>query len=154
MRNCVASIALLFICVVAKSQTEPDIYLRLLNNQPGAGNVEIVQDAGVADLVKSHIESNKTYPVIDGYRIQLYSGSGGNARKEAEETKAKAMVHFPGQQVYLTWNAPFWRVRVGNFRNKSESLLLREKLKVIFPNCYPVKESGIRIADLDAKEGL
>jgi hypothetical protein len=130
------------------AQTSIDVFTKLDARAPGSGYVDLQQDAGIADLVKMDVEANTKLGTIDGFRIQLYSGSGSASKKEAQDAKSAAMSAFPDQKVYLTFTAPFWRVRVGNFRNKSESLPVYYRLKRTFPNCYPVKDSGIRIADL------
>ncbi len=135
-----------FISVVAQETTE--VFTQLQTSAEGDGTVTIHQDAGIADMMKNHVEQNKHYSNIDGYRIQIYSGSGVDSKKEAQNMKGMAMSSFPDQKVYLTYTAPFWRVRVGNFRNKSESLQVYYELKKSFPNCYPVKDNSIRIQDL------
>jgi hypothetical protein len=125
-----------------------DILLRLSTSNAGEGKVVVVQDAGIADMIKMHVEQNKQFSTLEGYRIQIYSSSSADSKKTAQEMKAMAMAAFPDQKVYLTYTAPFWRVRVGNFRNKSESMQVYHQLKKSFPNCYPIKDSGIKIQDL------
>ncbi|PZX14538.1 sporulation related protein [Breznakibacter xylanolyticus] len=131
-----------------QAQTAPDIFQRLSANTPSEGNVRLVQENGIADLVKLHIEQNQSSPGIDGYRIQLFSGSGASARKEAEDTKSRLMSAFPDTKAYLTYNAPFWRVRAGDYRNKSELLHTFQQMRKVFPNCYPVRDNTIRHTDL------
>lgn len=130
------------------AQEGVDIFQRLEVKENGAGRVDLVQDQGIADLVKLHVESNKRNAVIEGFRVQVYSGSGSNSKREAQEAKGMAMSAYPDHKVYLTFTAPFWRVRVGNFRTKSESLAVYHQLKKVFPNCYPVKDQTIKITDL------
>ncbi len=148
MRHISILISLLLISLTGYSQTTKDIFQRLADDTPSEGTVRIIQEPGVADMVKQHIEQNKKSPGIDGFRIQLYSGSGTSSRKEAEDVKSRMMSAFPNQKVYLTYNAPFWRVRAGNYRNKSESMQLFSQLRGIFPNCYPVKDNTIKFSDL------
>jgi hypothetical protein len=148
MRHISILISLLLISLTGYSQTTKDIFQRLADDSPSEGTVRIIQEPGVADMVKQHIEQNKKSPGIDGFRIQLYSGSGTSSRKEAEDVKSRMMSAFPNQKVYLTYNAPFWRVRAGNYRNKSESMQLFSQLRGIFPNCYPVKDNTIKFSDL------
>jgi hypothetical protein len=139
------------LCAMANglsAQTSIDIFSLLAAQNAAYGKVELVQGQGVADLVKVDVASNARSATIEGFRIQLYSGSGQNSKREAQEVKSAAMSAFPGQKAYLTFTAPFWRVRVGNFRNKSESLPVYYQLKKSFPNCYPVKDNAIRITDL------
>ncbi len=143
-------IGFIFIAITlqAYGQDEQDIFLRLSTPSKNGGKVVVDQDPTIAAMVRNHVEQNKTHTTIEGYRVQIYSGSGQNSKNEAQDVKGVAMSQFPVQKVYLTYTAPFWRVRMGNFRTKSESLQTYYQLKRSFPNCYPVKENAIRIDDL------
>ena len=141
-------VVLLFTISLAQAQTSTNIFERLETPNGSEGTIRIIQDDGVAEMVKQHIEQNKKSAGIDGYRIQLYSGSGDASRREAENIKGQMMSAFPNQKVYLTYTAPFWRVRTGNYRNKSELLYEYQQLKSIFPNCYPIRDNTIRYTDL------
>ncbi|TAJ14239.1 SPOR domain-containing protein [Marinilabiliaceae bacterium JC017] len=112
------------------------------------GKIIIHQEEGIADLVETHIEMNKRAAGIDGYRIQLYSGAGPRAKKEALEVKSKFLSTFPEEDVEIRYNAPFWRVRVGNYRHKHETLPLMTQLKKYFPNCYAVKDGAVKMEKL------
>ena len=52
-----------------------------------------------------------------GYRIQLYNGSEQKARK----FKALFNIEFPGNFSKLVYNAPEWKVQVGNYKTKLEA---------------------------------
>ena len=53
-----------------------------------------------------------------GYRVQLYNGPD---RNEATAVKAAFTRRFPGVRSYLTYVAPSFRVKVGDFRTRSEA---------------------------------
>lgn len=147
MKNSLFVIGFVFICTFGWSQnnevsSSQDIF-GMLSSPTGSGNVEIYQDASIKKLVVSHIESNSRIDVIDGYRIQLYSGSSKMAKSDAASAKAKFLSAFPDVPVYLEYNAPFWRVRVGDFRSKNESLELYSLVKPMFSESYPVKDSQV-----------
>ena len=52
-----------------------------------------------------------------GYRIQLYNGNEQKARKY----RARFAVEFPGNTSKLVYNAPEWKVQVGNYKTKLEA---------------------------------
>ena len=59
-----------------------------------------------------------------GYRVQIYNGPD---RGKAIAIKAEFMHNNPGVRTYLTYNSPCFRVKVGNYRNRSDALgMLRE----------------------------
>lgn len=66
-----------------------------------------------------------------GYRIQLYNGNENNARKY----QALFSVEFPGNYSKLVYNAPEWKVHVGNYKTKLEAdkdiILFKDKFSGI-----------------------
>lgn len=89
-------------------------------------------------------QNNYNKKNIDGYRIQIYSGSGVAAKKEALDSKVKFLSQFPNEKVYVVYSAPFWRVRIGDYRFRSEAMTLLGKVKRQFPGSYTVKDNSIR----------
>lgn len=100
--------------------------------------------AQLDSLVQNFLHDNNEMQTLDGYRIQLFSGSGAKAKTEAQQTKQKFTAAFPLEKVYVVYNAPFWRVRVGDFRFRSEALPLLEKVKKQFPSSYTVRDNTVR----------
>jgi len=117
-------------------------------NVPGEGKINIHEEEGISFLLDTYIEMNKRNSYVDGYRIQLYSGSGQKAKHAAMNVKSELLELFPDEQIYMSFTAPFWIVRVGNYRNKYEALGLLIKLRKEFPNSYIVKDGTIRMEDL------
>lgn len=118
------------------------------HSQGGEGRVTIHQDAGIEAMMVDHQQGNSQIAVLEGYRIQLYSGSGVNSKREAMAVKIKFLGLFPDEKVDLFYNAPFWRVRVGNYRFKNEALPLLTKVKKHFPSSYMVKDNQVKKSDL------
>lgn len=81
---------------------------------------------------------------LEGYRIQIYSGSGPSAKSDYQNAKNQVLTSFPAVRTYGTYNAPSWRVRVGDFRYRSEALPLFNKLRLQFPSCYIVRDKDIK----------
>ncbi len=123
-------------------------FREICNAKSDSGSVTIMQDSGIEELIGIHIDVNKRNNGIDGFRIQLYLGSNNNAKREATDVKGKLLSLFPEERPYVMYEAPFWRVQVGNFRSKNESLELYRKLKKEFPSCYPVPVDNISLSSL------
>lgn len=115
----------------------------------GAGRVEINQDVRVDSLLSRHIMANAKTNGINGYRIQIYRGSGRNARENANETKAEFISEFPDISSYLRFDPPnYFKVRVGDYRTKHDAYPYFKKVKRKFPNAYIVTDI-ITYPDLD-----
>lgn len=65
-----------------------------------------------------------------GYRIQAYNGQ---SRDEANAVKAELLRRFPDQKAYLLYQAPNFRVRVGNFLTQREGNDLRKIVASLYP---------------------
>jgi len=119
----------------------------LQQNSEEEGVITIHQEEGIEFLLDTQIKMNQRSKGVDGYRIQLYSGSGPKGKKEAINVRGKFLSEFPDElvEIYTAFNPPFWRVRVGDYRHKHEALQLLSELKVIFPNCYVVKDGAVRM---------
>lgn len=115
----------------------------------GSGRVEINQDIRVDSLLSRHIMANAKTDGINGYRIQIYRGSGRNAREDANEAKAEFISEFPDIPSYLRFDPPnYFKVRVGDYRTKHDAYPDFKKVKREFPNAYLVTDI-INYPDLD-----
>ena len=71
---------------------------------------------------------------IPGWRVQVFSSNvQQTARAEAFRIKALVEARFPDLGVYESFSAPFWRVRVGDFRTREEAEEKRAELRRAFP---------------------
>lgn len=90
------------------------------------GNVEITKDCRLDTLTNRILELNEKEQKLDGYRIQLYSGS--NSRK-ANEIRTKFIKKYPEMDAYLDYKQPYFKVRIGNYRNIIEAQKMFYTLK-------------------------
>src|ERR1043165_2407267 len=63
-----------------------------------------------------------------GYRVQIYSG---NDRNKATKVKIDFMRRFPDVRTYMTYVAPQFRVKVGDFRSRGEAQELYSKVSTL-----------------------
>ncbi len=124
-------------------------FYKLSNRSVGQGEIVIHQSKVLEQMIDNFAIRNRVNPKVEGYRIQLYSGTGAPAKKESQEVKTRMLEYFPEEKVSVEYNAPFWRVRTGVFRHKHEALPLLRKIKSSFPNSYVVKDSGIQLSELN-----
>lgn len=74
---------------------------------------------------------------IRGFRVQIYNG---NDRKKANQAKLDFMKANPGIRSYLVYNNPQFRVRVGDFKGRSDASVLQKKLSLTFNPCMIVPD--------------
>lgn len=88
--------------------------------------VKIVGNQELDSLIQNNIDINKNISSIDGYRIQIFSGSD---RKLANAVKTKFKTDFPEAPVYLIYQQPYYKLRAGDFRNKIEAQVMYLQLQ-------------------------
>jgi hypothetical protein len=113
-----------------------------------AGKLRIVQDEAIDTLISRYIlMSSKIVQVndgnygMDGYRIQIYNSSHRNAREESNKTRADFISKFPGIASYQKYSEPgYFKVRVGDFRTKSEATKVFLAISRVYPDAYIVPD--------------
>src|SRR5687768_15335567 len=93
------------------------------------GNLELVQEAGIAKLMnaKVNVQKPKTMP---GFRVQL--GSSSN-RSEILELKTQFLRRHPEVRAYVTYQQPYFKLRVGDFEQRSEASVYMQDIYNAFP---------------------
>lgn len=102
--------------------------------------LSVNQDARIDSLLQRHIAMNKRINGTEGYRLEIFFSSGNRAREEALEVKTKFLKRYPDVQAYMIFQSPDFKVRVGNFRSKSEALALKHRIRRTHPNAFIVKD--------------
>lgn len=100
----------------------------------------ISRDVRLDSLVMRHIRVNKLKDGFDGYRVQLFSGSGTDARQEANDLRAEFMGIHPDVPAYLIYQVPNFKVRVGDFRTELEAIRLQRELSYQYPGGFVARD--------------
>ncbi|HEY1054683.1 MAG TPA: hypothetical protein VGE24_06090, partial [Emticicia sp.] len=94
----------------------------MVYGQVDSENVVIHKDPRVDLLVAKQIEINEvttrnTRRMANGFRIQVINT---NDRNKANAAKTKVYQSFPELKPYLIYQAPFFKLKVGNFKTREE----------------------------------
>lgn len=117
----------------------------MLSGQDG-GHVVVVQDPAIDTLLQKHVEMNEALLLntdnyaIDGYRIQIFEESGNKSSTRAREVMAEFSTKYPNVTVYLTWQAPNFKVRVGDFQSRMEAEGFLNKIKRSYPIAWVIRD--------------
>jgi hypothetical protein len=101
-------------------------------------NVEASSE--ISDLLKQQYDQNRKTGTFSGYRLQLYFGSGVQARAHAEKIRNDFNALHPDIRVYLSFKSPDFIVRAGDFRTKSDALKVLKSLTAGFANAFIVTD--------------
>ena len=98
------------------------------------------QDKRIDTLLQRHIEINKHLEGTSGYRIEIFFSSGTGSRSKALQVKTEFLKQFPDETAYMSFQTPNFKIRVGDFRTKSEALKLEKKISKNYPNAFIVSD--------------
>jgi hypothetical protein len=111
------------------------------NEPEGSGKITIIQDPRIDTLLSRSLAANKLLDGMAGFRIQIYRGSVRNAREEADKVRAKFISEYPDIESFVTFEKPNWfKVRVGNYRNKQEATKALYEIRRVFKDAYLIEE--------------
>lgn len=69
-----------------------------------------------------------------GYRIQVFADNNQRtAKNEAMTRERQVSALFPDVECYLSYKAPAWRLRVGDFKTREEAVAVMRQMKKAFP---------------------
>ena len=72
-------------------------------------------------------ESRKT---SKGYRLMIISTSN---RDEAIAARTKIYTHFPEIKSYLIYQSPYFKLKVGNFKERKDAESFQKQMNIYFP---------------------
>lgn len=75
-----------------------------------------------------------------GYRIQVVSTP---RRDDAFRKRSELLSRFPDQKVYVVFQSPNFKVRIGNFLKKEEAEKFKAQLNKIYPQGVYIVEDGV-----------
>lgn len=96
------------------------------------GVVTIDQDKEIDRL----LEFKKDLSTVNAFTIQIYSGSSGSARSEAQSTKNQVTSLYPEFSNYIEYEQPNYKIRVGNFRTRLEADRALMTVKKTYSNAF------------------
>lgn len=131
---------LLIVCLPLRFFGQGDIFSDLKTPAAGKGTVTIQQDPKIQLWVNKHIELNRKYKGFQGFRIQVYFGSGSDAKKSALSVRGAFTSKFPDLDCYLIYEAPYFKVRAGDFRTREEAYRHFNDILKEFPGSFVVED--------------
>lgn len=131
---------------ITNAQDVKSIINDLNTSKSGQGKVRVLQDESIDGLlgnyfvidstsVTNRFTDNSSYVRTKGYKIQVFSGNNqAKSKIEAQEKYTAVKEAFPEYEAVITYNEPFWRVRVGNFITRDGADIVLKELRKKFPS--------------------
>jgi hypothetical protein len=99
------------------------------------GEIISVNQKGINDLVTKYKTILKNKNGIDGWRLQIKFTS---KRKDILPYQIKFTNLYPKISTQITFESPYYKLTVGNFRTKNEALKIKHEISKNFPGNHPV----------------
>lgn len=130
----------------AQSSLQKKEILKELNSVvPGKGHVSVYEDESISHVVGRPMAPPRTvytsgdgatqYYRIRGYKIQAFSGNNQRTSKNEAQHKQQLINNaYPNLETVVLFESPFWRLRVGNFENRSDAEEVLKEMVRSFPS--------------------
>jgi hypothetical protein len=102
-----------------------------------AQNIKVIAPERVDSLLNAQGAKNKEANSISGYRIQIMQSPD---RQKANDSKILLLEKFPDMDVYITFQAPNYKVRVGNYTQRIDCVNIYKQLLNNFPQSFVVPD--------------
>ena len=99
--------------------------------------VKIKYENGIDSLIIKNQEIINKNDGILGWRVQLIFKS---TKEEINKTRVDFIKLYPKIPTYLTYDPPYYKICVGNFRTKNEALKLNNFIRKNYVEAYPVQK--------------
>ena len=107
--------------------------------------VTIIQSDDIKQLLDKEKQVNKSTSTIKGWSIQILSSDD---RSKITELKGVFLNTYPNTPVDWDYEAPYYKLRAGAYRSKTEATRLLYKVREQFPDAYIVRNNKISPIDL------
>jgi hypothetical protein len=103
---------------------------------PDTNSIVVYKDPRIDLLVKKQAQINEettrdARKAGKGFRLLVINT---NKREDAIAAKSKVYTYFPELKAYLLYQSPYYKLKVGNFKERKEAEDYQKKMKRYFPN--------------------
>ena len=99
------------------------------------GKITIDGDPRIDSLMIQQTKINNQKDGISGYRIQIKNTT---TQKDANTLRTQFSRDFPELKSYLRYNAPYYKIRIGDYLTKLEAQKDLIKIKKKYKGAYPI----------------
>jgi hypothetical protein len=103
-------------------------------------NLSVNQDERLDKMLNWHIEKNIKMDGMEGFRVEVFFSADYDALEQAKNQKVKFLSKYPDYAVHIKYDAPNFKVRIGDFRTKNEALKLLKEIDRNYPMAFIVPD--------------
>lgn len=125
-----------FTTLSAQEKADTIVYSPTIADHINVGRyASVTQPEGLnMRLVSTTEEKKNPAAAAGGYRIQAFSGNNARtAKRDADNRAAAINEKYPEYATYVTFDSPYWRLKVGDFNNYDDAAAALAEMKRSFP---------------------
>ncbi|MDR2936015.1 MAG: hypothetical protein LBU80_01555 [Rikenellaceae bacterium] len=143
MKKHILTVAFATLCLgfgsMLSAQTSSPTAFKTMLAQPAADGSRIsISEADDIRVQVNRMPVGKS--TIQGYRVRIFVDNNQNARSNAQAIQRRFSEAFPGIPVYLVYEAPNYKVTVGNCLTSDEAVMLWGRVRESFERAFVVRE--------------
>lgn len=106
------------------------------------GKLKVYEDSyyEAVKVIQKRINGENCPNLVKGYRVQVFSCSGGSCKDKADKYYNQFLIAYPDLAVYKLWQPPSLKVRTGNCRNRFEAEAIKKLIEKDFPFVFIVPD--------------
>lgn len=150
MRRISLHIVLIFLIIPFAGWSQDSLFITKREDP----SISIYKDPRLDLLIKKQIEINEETSrnarrQNKGFRLLVISTT---LREEAIAAKTKIYTSFPELKAYLFHQSPYYKVKVGNFKERKDANTYQKRLELLFPKGVFVMNDVIEVKLKPQKE--
>lgn len=99
----------------------------------------ISYDKALDSLFQTRLAYYKQHPT-QGYSVLFFSASGNHSGAAAEQADEFFQFLYPDTPTYLSYDAPYYKLKAGNFRTRLEASAFLAQIQNDYPNAFVVRD--------------
>lgn len=121
-----------------------------------SNSIVVHKDPRIDMLVRKQIQINEetsrdSRRIVKGWRLMVITT---NKREEAIAAKTRIYTYFPELKAYMWHQSPYYKLKVGNFRERKEAEDYQKKLNIYFPKGVFLMPDKVEVKPEKNKEDL
>lgn len=117
-------------------------YFQILQTpSPNGGKVTVHQDEEIEMLCNQMALHNAKTKGMPGFRVRIYRDNSQKSRQKSMDIIAEFIAKYPDIPCYRYYDNPYFKVSVGNFRDRYEAMKLYRQISKDFPGAFIIQET-------------
>jgi len=99
------------------------------------------QDEEIEMLCNQMALHNAKTKGMPGFRVRIYRDNSQKSRQKSMDIIAEFIAKYPDIPCYRYYDNPYFKVSVGNFRDRYEAMKLYRQISKDFPGAFIIQET-------------